>query len=87
MICWMISIKIYWLLGCPRDLLNVCQLNYSEDNFVFTTCCQAVMGLCYFAFLALNKDEGSKGGGGTTSSESSTDDSLEEARRIMEKYK
>ncbi|KAK1398021.1 Rho GTPase-activating protein like [Heracleum sosnowskyi] len=47
----------------------------------------AVMGLCYFAFLALNKDEGSKGGGGTTYSESSTDDSLEEARRIMEKYK
>ncbi|KAL8146854.1 uncharacterized protein LOC141707604 [Apium graveolens] len=47
----------------------------------------AVMGLCYFAFLALNKDEGSKRGGGTTYSESSTDDSLEEARRIMEKYK
>ncbi|WOH01836.1 hypothetical protein DCAR_0521222 [Daucus carota subsp. sativus] len=46
----------------------------------------AVMGLCYFAFLALNKDESSKGGG-TTFTESSTDDSLEEARRIMEKYK
>jgi hypothetical protein len=45
------------------------------------------MGLVYFAFIALNKDkdkdEGPRGGGGTTS----TDDSLEEARRIMEKYK
>lgn len=43
----------------------------------------AVMGLSYFTFLALNKDEGPKGGDGTTS----TEDSLEEARRIMEKYK
>ncbi|PIN04273.1 hypothetical protein CDL12_23192 [Handroanthus impetiginosus] len=43
----------------------------------------AVMGLSYFTFIALNKDEGPKGGGGTTSPE----DSLEEARRIMEKYK
>ncbi|KAI3461025.1 hypothetical protein Pfo_017688 [Paulownia fortunei] len=43
----------------------------------------AVMGLSYFTFIALNKDEGPKGGGGTTSVE----DSLEEARRIMDKYK
>ncbi|KAL0383697.1 UNVERIFIED_CONTAM: hypothetical protein Scaly_0657000 [Sesamum calycinum] len=43
----------------------------------------AVMGLSYFTFIALNKDEGPKGGGGSTSVE----DSLEEARRIMEKYK
>ncbi|XP_057483534.1 uncharacterized protein LOC130770202 isoform X2 [Actinidia eriantha] len=43
----------------------------------------AMMGLIYFTFIALNKDEGPKGGGGTTS----TEDSLEEARRIMEKYK
>ncbi|KAI3449863.1 hypothetical protein Pfo_006528 [Paulownia fortunei] len=43
----------------------------------------AVMGLSYLTFIALNKDEGPKGGGGTTSVE----DSLEEARRIMEKYK
>lgn len=41
------------------------------------------MGLSYFTFIALNKDEGSKVGGGTTS----VDDSLEEARRIMDKYK
>ncbi|KAL0435508.1 UNVERIFIED_CONTAM: hypothetical protein Sradi_0258700 [Sesamum radiatum] len=27
----------------------------------------AVMGLSYFTFIALNKDEGPKGGGGTTS--------------------
>ncbi|XP_051118693.1 uncharacterized protein LOC127242955 [Andrographis paniculata] len=43
----------------------------------------AVMGLCYFTFIALNKNEGPKGNGGTTSVE----DSLEEARRIMDKYK
>ncbi|PSR89709.1 Rho GTPase-activating protein like [Actinidia chinensis var. chinensis] len=43
----------------------------------------AMMGLIYFTFIALNKDEGPKGGGGTAS----TEDSLEEARRIMEKYK
>lgn len=44
------------------------------------------MGLVYFAFIAFNKDggpKGPKGGGGTTS----TEDSLEEARRIMDKYK
>lgn len=45
---------------------------------------QAVMGLSYFTFIALNKDEGPKGGGGTTDS---VEDSLEEARKIMEKYK
>ncbi|KAG6429068.1 hypothetical protein SASPL_107107 [Salvia splendens] len=44
----------------------------------------AVMGLCYFTFIALNKDEAPKGGGGETTS---VDDSLEEARKIMDKYK
>ncbi|KAH6809955.1 transmembrane protein [Perilla frutescens var. frutescens] len=44
----------------------------------------AVMGLCYFTFIALNKDEAPKGSGGETTS---VDDSLEEARKIMEKYK
>ncbi|GFP83006.1 hypothetical protein PHJA_000443700 [Phtheirospermum japonicum] len=43
----------------------------------------AVMGLSYFTFIALNKDDGTKGGGETTSVE----DSLEEARKIMDKYK
>ncbi|KAJ8535668.1 hypothetical protein K7X08_023388 [Anisodus acutangulus] len=43
----------------------------------------AMMGAIYFGFIALNKDDGPKGGGGT----GSVDDSLEEARRIMEKYK
>ncbi|CAL9023314.1 unnamed protein product [Prunus brigantina] len=49
----------------------------------------ATMGLVYFTFIALNKDEGPKGGGGTTSTpkEEGMEDSLEEARRIMEKYK
>lgn len=47
------------------------------------------MGLAYFVFIALNKDEGPKGTGGTTKTpeENGVDDSLEEARRIMEKYK
>ncbi|XP_055830252.1 uncharacterized protein LOC129899339 [Solanum dulcamara] len=43
----------------------------------------AMMGVIYFGFIALNKDDGPKGGGDTAS----VDDSLEEARRIMEKYK
>ncbi|XP_043707496.1 uncharacterized protein LOC122656872 [Telopea speciosissima] len=44
------------------------------------------MGFIYFAFIALNKDEGPKGGGGPGGT-TGVDDSLEEARRIMEKYK
>ncbi|GMY06135.1 Transmembrane protein [Fagus crenata] len=47
----------------------------------------ATMGLIYFAFIAMNKDEGPKGGGGTSTNTTSTEDSLEEARKIMEKYK
>ncbi|XP_050367119.1 uncharacterized protein LOC126785462 [Argentina anserina] len=48
----------------------------------------ATMGLAYFVFIALNKDEGPRGNGGTTSKpEDGADNSLEEARRIMEKYK
>ncbi|XP_068660961.1 uncharacterized protein [Aristolochia californica] len=44
----------------------------------------AMMGLIYFGYLALNKDERPNGGGGTGASQ---EESLEEARRIMEKYK
>ncbi|CAH9074359.1 unnamed protein product [Cuscuta epithymum] len=43
----------------------------------------AVMGVLYFTFLALTKDEGPIADG----EGKSTEDSLEEARRIMEKYK
>ncbi|XVF32251.1 hypothetical protein REPUB_Repub17cG0065400 [Reevesia pubescens] len=45
----------------------------------------ATMGLVYFVFIALNKDQGPRvgGGGGTDSME----DPVEEARKIMEKYK
>ncbi|XP_031482314.1 uncharacterized protein LOC116252294 [Nymphaea colorata] len=46
----------------------------------------AMMGFIYFVFLAVNKGDGSSGGGGG-GGEQSTDDALEEARRIMEKYK
>ena len=48
------------------------------------------MGLVYFTFIALYKDEGPKGGEDTISTKDSptyTEDALEEARRIMEKYK
>lgn len=43
------------------------------------------MGLVYFIFIAMNKDEAPRPreGGETTS----TEETLEEARRIMEKYK
>ncbi|KAF3793476.1 hypothetical protein EJ110_NYTH03617, partial [Nymphaea thermarum] len=52
----------------------------------------AMMGFIYFVFLAVNKGDGSSGGGtggggGGGGGEQSTDDALEEARRIMEKYK
>ncbi|XP_024981108.1 uncharacterized protein LOC112517919 [Cynara cardunculus var. scolymus] len=49
----------------------------------------ATMGLIYSAFIALNKDEGPTGGGGggEGATTTSTEESLEEARRIMEKYK
>ncbi|XWS36537.1 hypothetical protein CRYUN_Cryun20dG0093200 [Craigia yunnanensis] len=43
----------------------------------------ATMGLVYFLFIALNKDQGPRGGGDTDSME----DPAEEARKIMEKYK
>ncbi|XP_077210332.1 uncharacterized protein LOC143845810 [Tasmannia lanceolata] len=46
----------------------------------------AMMGFIYFVFIALNKDDGPSGGGGSKSS-NSTDETLDEARRIMEKYK
>ena len=48
---------------------------------------QATMGFVYFVFIALNKDQGPKGGGGGGGSTNSSEDALEEARRIMEKYK
>uniref|UniRef100_A0A803PGB0 Pentatricopeptide repeat-containing protein n=1 Tax=Cannabis sativa TaxID=3483 RepID=A0A803PGB0_CANSA len=51
----------------------------------------ATMGLVYFTFIALYKDEGPKGNDDnmttTKGTPTSTEDSLEEARRIMEKYK
>ncbi|KAE8730601.1 hypothetical protein F3Y22_tig00002919pilonHSYRG00232 [Hibiscus syriacus] len=45
----------------------------------------ATMGLVYFVFIALNKDQGPRGGGGSRSG--SMEDPVEEARKIMEKYK
>ncbi|XP_035840040.1 uncharacterized protein LOC110910465 isoform X2 [Helianthus annuus] len=53
----------------------------------------ATMGLIYSAFIAFNKDDGpTTGGSDTTSSSTATtastdEETLEEARRIMEKYK
>jgi hypothetical protein len=49
---------------------------------------QAIGGFSYLAYIYVNKDKdsGSGGGGGSGSSRSS-EDSLEEARRIMDKYK
>ncbi|KAL9275325.1 hypothetical protein AKJ16_DCAP13925 [Drosera capensis] len=50
-----------------------------------------VMGFVYFVYLALNKDKGSRVDTGPSSTDSteptSTDEVLEEARRIIEKYK
>lgn len=47
---------------------------------------QAIAGFSYLAYIYLNKDSDSGSGGGGGSSRS-TGDSLEEARRIMDKYK
>uniref|UniRef100_A0A7N0TQ21 Transmembrane protein n=1 Tax=Kalanchoe fedtschenkoi TaxID=63787 RepID=A0A7N0TQ21_KALFE len=45
------------------------------------------MGLVYFIFIAVNKGDPPGGVGGGSKDYTSTEDSLEEARRIMEKYK
>ncbi|XP_061354934.1 uncharacterized protein LOC133299486 [Gastrolobium bilobum] len=45
----------------------------------------ATIGLVYFAFLGFNKDQGPKGNGETTSTP--MEDPVEEARKIMDKYK
>lgn len=48
------------------------------------------MGFAYFLFIALNKDEASKQRGEDTISGSNKpmdDDPLEEAKKIMDKYK
>ncbi|GMI69248.1 hypothetical protein like AT4G13220 [Hibiscus trionum] len=49
----------------------------------------ATMGLVYFVFIALNKDQGPRGGGGGGGGGGSgpMEDPVEEARKIMEKYK
>ncbi|KAK8717904.1 hypothetical protein V6N13_045156 [Hibiscus sabdariffa] len=49
----------------------------------------ATMGLVYFVFIALNKDQGPRGGsgGGGGSGSAPMEDPVEEARKIMEKYK
>lgn len=41
------------------------------------------MGFVYFIYLALNKDKGPK----LDDKPGSTDDAIEEARKIMDKYK
>ncbi|XP_047310976.1 uncharacterized protein LOC124914464 [Impatiens glandulifera] len=47
----------------------------------------AMMGLIYFTYIALNKDEGGGGPKGGGKRPQSTDDALDEAKRIMDKYK
>lgn len=44
---------------------------------------QAFMGFVYFVYLALNKDKGPD----LDDKPGSTDEAVEEARKIMEKYK
>ncbi|KAH7439075.1 hypothetical protein KP509_04G044100 [Ceratopteris richardii] len=44
-------------------------------------------GVGYYLFYSFNKDDDDQRGGGRSSSSSDTDLTLEEARRIMEKYK
>ncbi|GAV70664.1 hypothetical protein CFOL_v3_14162 [Cephalotus follicularis] len=77
----------------PAARISVTVLALSVSLFVLKSLLStaffvvATMGLVYFIFIALNKDEGPRGGGGSTTSTPSTEDTLEEARKIMEKYK
>ncbi|KAK6937681.1 hypothetical protein RJ641_031189, partial [Dillenia turbinata] len=61
------------------DSVLVCMLKLITPTFFFY---HRPQWDTYFVFTALNKDDGPKGDGGN----SSTEDTLEEARRIMEKY-
>ncbi|KAI3960053.1 hypothetical protein MKW98_016777 [Papaver atlanticum] len=74
--------KISVTVGAAALSLFVLKSLVSTVTFVL-----AMMGLIYFAYIALNKDEGPRGGGGGTTTTTTDEDSLEEARRIMEKYK
>lgn len=60
----------------------------------WSICEQAIAGFSYLAYSFLNKDSDPGSGGGAEEKGSgssgrgrNSDDSLEEARRIMEKYK
>ncbi|KAI3870184.1 hypothetical protein MKX03_025780 [Papaver bracteatum] len=74
--------KISVTVGAAALSLFVLKSLLSTVTFVL-----AMMGLIYFVYIALNKDEGPRGGGGGTTTTTTDEDSLEEARRIMEKYK
>ncbi|XP_010532868.1 PREDICTED: uncharacterized protein LOC104808772 [Tarenaya hassleriana] len=45
------------------------------------------MGFAYFLFIALNKGDGPRPGGGSSSGSEPMEDPLDEARKIMDKYK
>ncbi|XP_026400964.1 uncharacterized protein LOC113296826 isoform X2 [Papaver somniferum] len=74
--------KISVTVGAAALSLFVLKSLLSTVTFVL-----AMMGIIYFVYIALNKDEGPRGGGGGTTTTTTDEDSLEEARRIMEKYK
>ncbi|XP_042514019.1 uncharacterized protein LOC122088760 [Macadamia integrifolia] len=57
------------------------------NSFLSTAFFILGMGFIYFVFMALNKDKGGPKGGGGPGGPTDVEDSLEEARRIMEKYK
>ncbi|MCL7035401.1 hypothetical protein MKW94_004733 [Papaver nudicaule] len=74
--------KISVTVGAAALSLFVLKSLVSTVTFVL-----AMMGLIYFVYIALNKDEGPRGGGGGRTTNPTDEDPLEEARRIMEKYK
>lgn len=57
-----------------------------EYLIVNLTVLQAIGGVGYYLFIFMNKDDDERGGGGPSDG-NDTDLTLEEARRIMEKYK
>ncbi len=62
-------------------------ISHLGEQLLTFTVWQVIGVFSYMAYLFLNKDNDSTGGGGGGGDSGTSDDPVEEARRIMEKYK